>query len=193
MSDYLYTGPYNCPNLRVVIVNGKPCVGKSTFERLCAGIVGGAYCKQRSSIDRIKEIAKFAECYAFKMPKGRKLLSDLKKIFTEYNDLPTIDIFKTLNEWLGELRYYHVDNNPHVLFVDDREPAHIIHLKEELEKANVKVVTLLIRRPVYDEAATSNSSDENVFNYKYDYEIDNDGDLESLNEQAIRFINSIFS
>lgn len=161
--------------LRVVIVNGKPGCGKSTFEDMCAEILGYAYCKQRSTIDIIKEIAKTGGWKGEKDLKTRKFLSDLKQLFTEYNDLPSKDVMKYLDDWEYELARYNVGNNPHILFVDDREPKHIDKLKKELN-----AITLLIRRPGDEDMETSNDSDEFVFNYEYDYTILNEGDLDEL-------------
>jgi dephospho-CoA kinase len=174
--------------LRVVIVNGKPGVGKTTFENLCARVVGNAYCNKRSTVDKIKEIAANAGWDGVKDAAARKMLSDLKDIFTEYNDMPFNDILKFLDEWEAELVYYNVSHHPHILFVDDREPEHIDRLKKAL-----KATTLLIRRPDVEEEETSNHADENVFEYKYDWVINNNSDLTELYEEAKRFVNSIFS
>ena len=46
------------PGLRVVIVNGKPGVGKTFFQEICKDILRPAFCEQRSTVDKIKEIAK---------------------------------------------------------------------------------------------------------------------------------------
>jgi len=140
--------------LRVVIVNGRPGCGKTTFENICQGILGSQYCKSRSSIDKIKEIAKAGGWQGSKEPKDRKLLSDLKRVFTEYNDLPTLDIIKFLSSWESNLESFYVGGMPHILFVDVREPKNIAKLKEILN-----ATTLLIRRPGDDDIDTSNDSD----------------------------------
>ena len=86
------------------------------------------------------------------------------------------------------MAYYNVGDHPHILFVDDREPEHIEKLKNKLN-----ATTLLIRRPGDEEVETSNHADENVFNYEYDWTVNNDGDLTELYEEAKRFVNSLFS
>lgn len=174
--------------LRVVIVNGKPESGKTTFEKLAKEILGEAFCEQRSTVDRVKEIAIEIGWNGVKDSKGRKLLSDLKDICTEYNDMPVNDISQYLKTWEYELKYYGVENIPHVFFIDDREPEHIARLKEKFN-----AITLLIRRPGDEEIKTSNHADENVFNYEYDWVINNDGTLNDLHESAERFLNWIFS
>lgn len=174
--------------LRVVIVNGRPGVGKTVFESLCRNILGDAYCEQRSTVDKVKEIAKSAGWKGAKDLKDRKLLSDLKDLFTEYNDMPFEDVIRSLNRWEEELQFYGVGGHPHVFFIDDREPEHIERLKKALN-----ATTLLIRRPGDEEAETSNHADAQVFEYEYDWVINNDGTLNDLQASANSFLNWIFS
>ena len=174
--------------LRVVIVNGRPESGKTTFESLCEDIVGPAYCERRSTVDKIKELAKEAGWKGEKTPAARKMLSDLKDIFTQYNDMPFFDIVKYLNGWESDLAYYGVSSHPHILFVDDREPDHIYRLKQELD-----AITLLIRRPGDENLETSNHADEKVFEFDYDWVINNDGDIRDLRDRAQEFVNWLFS
>lgn len=174
--------------LRVVIVNGKPGVGKTTFEKLARDILGEAFCESRSTVDKVKEIAMHIGWNGVKDLKSRKLLSDLKDICTEYNDMPITDIVKWLNMWEADLRYYNVSDHPHVFFIDDREPEHIQRLKEKLN-----AITVLIRRPGDEDIETSNHADEKVFEYNYDWTIYNDGDIESFKNKTQAFLDWIFS
>jgi len=174
--------------LRVVIVNGMPESGKTTFENMCADILTPAFCRTRSTVDKIKEIAKEGGWTGTKNLEDRKFLSDLKDLFTDYNDMPFNDIIKFLKGWETDLEYYGVGSHKHVLFVDDREPEHIDRLKKELN-----AVTLLIEREEVANQIVSNHSDGNVYDYDYDYIIKNNGDLADLGEQALIFLNWIFS
>lgn len=174
--------------LRVVIVNGRPGVGKTVFESLCRNILGDAYCEQRSTVDKVKEIAKSAGWEGAKDLKDRKLLSDLKDLFTEYNDMPFEDVIRSLDRWEEELQFYGVGSHPHVFFIDDREPEHIERLKKALN-----ATTLLIRRPGDESTETSNHADAQVFEYEYDWVINNDGTLNDLQASANSFLNWIFS
>ena len=173
---------------RVVIVNGKPNSGKTTFELMCGEIIGEAYCERRSTIDKVKELAIEGGWNGTKEPKDRKFLSDLKRLFVEYNDMPTEDVCTFLRGWELDLQYWDVGTHPHILFVDDREPEHIETLKQRLGAR-----TLLIKRPDVDNEETSNESDANVDNYRYDYILMNDGDLDHLKAEANRFVNWLFS
>ena len=174
--------------LRVVIVNGKPGVGKTTFENLCKDIIGRAFVEQRSTVDKVKEIAAMGGWNGVKDLKSRELLSNLKDIFTKYNDMPFNDVCKSLQLWEDQLAYYQAGSHPHVFFIDDREPEHIQRLKEKLN-----AVTVLIRRPGDEDIETSNHADANVFSYWYDYTIDNNGTLEELREKVQEFLNWLFS
>ena len=176
--------------LKIVIVNGRPRAGKTTFESMCQQILGRAYCERRSTVDKIKEIATEGGWKGGKELKDRKFLSDLKDLFTEYNDMSLEDIVRFARGWEDDLAYYGVLNHPHVLFVDDREPEHIERLRRRF---NNQAITLLIRRPGDDEVETSNHADEGVFDYDYDYIIYNDGSIHKLYDEAQRFLNSIFS
>ena len=173
---------------RVVIVNGKPESGKTIFENICKEILGHAYCEQRSTVDKIKEIAREGGWNGKKELRDRKFLSDLKDLFTNYNDMPLRDVCNYLRGWEADLAYWEVGDHPHVLFVDDREPEHIERLKQELGAK-----TLLIKRPSVENQETSNHADANVDNYRYDYILMNDGDLAHLKAEAHRFVNWLFS
>ena len=173
---------------RIVIVNGHPGCGKTTFEEMCRDIIGDAYCAFRSTVDKIKELAAEGGWNGAKEPRDRKFLSDLKALFTEYNDMPLIDICNFLRGWEADLQYWEVSDHPHVLFVDDREPEHIERLKQKLG-----AVTLLIKRPESENQNFSNGSDANVNEYRYDYIVMNDKDIDNLQFEAKRFVNWLFS
>lgn len=174
--------------LRIVIVNGKPGVGKTTFENLCKDIIGRAFVDGRSTVDKVKEIAAMGGWNGIKDLKSRELLSNLKDIFTKYNDMPFNDVCRSLQLWEDQLAYYQAGSHPHIFFIDDREPEHIQRLKEKLD-----AVTVLIRRPGDEDIETSNHADKNVFNYNYDWVINNNGSLGDLEEETERFINWLFS
>lgn len=173
--------------LKIVIVNGAPGSGKTTFENFCQEIMDD-YCQMRSTVDLVKEIALFYTGWnGEKDLKSRKFLSDLKDLLTEFNDVPFNDIVRFKNVWEDELEMYDVKDHPHILLVDSREPEEIMRFKRELG-----AVTVLIRRASAEMAETSNHADANVLNCDYDYEIDNNGSLDELRAKAAEFLDLIF-
>lgn len=168
--------------ISVVIVNGLPGCGKTTFEEMC-GFILGPYYRRRSSVDKVKEIAEFCGWNGEKDLKARAFLSNLKKILTEFNDLPFKDISWHINEFQNELEYYCVDPSKGVIFIDIREPQEIERAKQEFN-----ATTLLIQRDSVAEQKTSNKSDANVNDYKYDYIVYNNGTYSELKEEAQKFL-----
>jgi len=173
--------------IKVVVVNGRPGVGKTEFERLCAeqcnffnrvdGFIPG-YCLRvdiTSTVDFVKEVARFCGWDGVKTLENRKFLSDLKDLLTKWNDVP----YKMIVE--------HVKNLPvsqdWILFVDCREPAEIQKLKERLN-----ATTVLIRRESVEYDEVSNHADSDVFCYNYDLTIFNNSDIIHLEDEARKFI-----
>ena len=180
--DYTFTKRPNS-GLKIVIVNGRPGSGKTTFEEFCREILGDPYCEMRSTIDKVKDIAYQIGWNGEKDARSRKFLSDLKDLCEEYNEMSTQDILFHINDWEEELIYYDVPERFHVFFIDDREPEHIEKLKQLLDAQ-----TLLIRRPGDEELETSNHADEKVFDYTYDFIIENHSDLDYFKQEAELFI-----
>ena len=85
-------------NLKIVIVNGMPGCGKTTFETYCKFHLG-AYCKIISTIDIIKQMARVGGWNGEKDPKSRKMLSDLKDLLTDWDDVPYKRVEKAVNEF----------------------------------------------------------------------------------------------
>ena len=174
--------------VKVVIVNGKPGVGKSEFERLCAGhcnlfnpMTGFSLGKRlwidiTSTVDFVKEIATECGWDGTKTLENRKFLSDLKDLLTKWNDVPYKMIINRAKSLPGP--------DDWIMFVDCREPAEIQKLKEGLN-----ATTVLIRRPGDEDTETANHADANVFNYEYDLTIENNSDIIDLSKKAKDFIN----
>lgn len=74
-----------------------------------------------------------------------------------------------------------LSGNWSVMFLHIREPNEI-----EKAKAVFSANTVLVRRDSVKHI-TSNMADENVYNYSYDYEINNNGTIDDLLSEAIRF------
>ncbi len=158
---------------QIVIINGTGGSGKDTFVEFCT-----KYGKimNFSSVDKVKEIAKYIGWNGGKSEKDRKFLSDLKRLTTNYNDFS----FESIKDAV----YQFENSNKEILFIHIREP-------EEIERAAnaFSAKTLLIKR-VGLENITTNYSDANVDNYPYDYIIENTT-LEELDHNALNFINQL--
>ena len=173
--------------VKVVVVNGRPGVGKTEFERLCAeqcnlsnrvdGFVPGYSLRVdiTSTVDFVKEVARFCGWDGVKTLENRKFLSDLKDLLTEWNDVP----YKMIVEHIKSLPV----SQDWLVFVDCREPAEIQKLKERLN-----ATTVLIRRESVESNEVSNHADAEVFNYTYDLLIENNCDIIELENKAKRFI-----
>lgn len=176
--------------VKVVVVNGRPGCGKTTFEQICRN-----FCATNSvhfqgerttlvvitsTVDFVKKIAVSCGWDGTKTPENRKFLSDLKALLTSWNDLPYKEI-QTEAHRLDKWGCY--KNYDWILFVDCREPEEIQKLKERLN-----ATTVLIRRPDVEENETSNRSDAEVFSYDYDLTIFNNSDIINLENEAKKFI-----
>lgn len=173
-------------NKQIFIINGSAGHGKDTFVEMISDdfwekCVVGNY----SSVSKVKEIAKMIGWNGHKTERDRKFLSDLKRLTTEYNDMPLNDMKKFVDNFMT----YNI-NFPRVCFLHIREPKEIAKAVNEFKEYNAK--TILIKRDS-ERHITSNMADENVFNYDYDIVVDNDGTLEDFREKAKCFFEDFLS
>ena len=160
-------------NKYIFITNGMARSGKDTFAALMNELVPT---KKYSSIDYIKYIAKLCGWNGQKDEKSRKFLSDLKVLTSQFNDL-------SFNEIQEEIKKFNNDNIYKVLLVDIREPQEI----ERLCETNNSIKTILIRRDSVKNI-TSNMADAGVFNYNYDFVIENNGTIDELKSNVEKFV-----
>ena len=157
----------------IFITNGTGGCGKDTFANFVGEFVST---KKISSVDFVKKIAN--DCGwdgRKKTEQDRKFLSDLKCLLSEYNDLP----FRKVKE---QVLNFWAQNRYQVLFIDIREPIEI-----ERAKRLFNAQTILIENNRVDRIIT-NEADANVYNYNYDFIIENNGTLEELREKAYKFV-----
>lgn len=175
--------------VKVVVVNGRPESGKTTFELKCKELCGASttfwfeenkrtVVDTISTVDFVKQIATECGWNGVKTPENRKFLSDLKDLLTKWNDVPFQKILDHISymEEFGSVYDW-------ILFVDCREPEEIQKLKERLN-----ATTVLVRRLGDKVAKTSNHADANVFDYEYDYIVKNYGDISDLVVECINFL-----
>ncbi|MCL2004273.1 MAG: hypothetical protein FWG72_09775 [Oscillospiraceae bacterium] len=156
-----------------VVINGKPESGK---DALCDAVVRQGRARKISSIDPIAAIAKQGGWDGVKDARSRKLLSDLKRIFAEYNDLPTQYLLQEYRRFLG--------SEDEVLFVHIRERDQIEAFKTA---AAGPCVTLLIRRPG-SSGKMGNPSDDEVNLVHYDVTFENDQPLADAEKAFCKLI-----
>lgn len=174
---------------KIFIINGSTRGGKDTFVRLVTTELNDINKRFHTvinfdSVGRLKvfesEINRNVEETKNKTERYRKFLSDLKKLTDEYCDLSFEDIYDTVRDFKSD------DNDAIALFIHIREPKNIERAVKELDAK-----TILIENKNSKVIAT-NESDKNIFNYTYDYVIDNSGRLEELREKVINFVQEAF-
>lgn len=165
-------------NKLVIVFNGKGGVGKDT---LCDALAEQYKVINISAVDPIKEIAARYGWQGEKTPKARRFLAELKRVFVEYNDLPT--------RYLLE-RYRAFEASDHeILCVHIREA-------EEIDKFRAGVslphVALLVRRREIDAMAShGNAADDGVNHYPYDVIFDNDLPVEESKKAFCALIETV--
>lgn len=153
--------------MKIYIVNGKPCSGKSTFEEQ-VWLKNTSNVFITSTIDPIKDIARNAGWNGKKDEISRKKLSDLKDFFTDWLDT-SFNYINTQAQYCKAREGW--QKGEMIMFVDCREPEEIARLKEELSN-QYYVKTLLIKSNHSINA--NNHADQEVENYNYDIIINND-------------------
>lgn len=160
----------------VIVINGQGGVGKDT---LCA-FAGQRYRVDNiSSITPIKEIAATFGWRGEKTPEARKFLSDLKRAFTDYNDLPTRYLTAEYRRFLA--------SEDELLFVHIREGSEIDKFKKAVDG---DCVTLLILRDL-GRVSYGNASDDQVAQYPYDYRYWNNRPLAEAEEDFLTFLDGL--
>ena len=168
-------------NKQIFVINGFGGVGKDTFVELVSVELNDRLKRFHtvvnfSSIDKEKEIAREIGWDGRKTEKDRKFLSDLKSLTRDYCDMPFQSMKNKIKEFLES-------EEGQVLFLHIREPEEI---KRVVNEFGAKTI-LIVRDSVTQ--ITSNTSDKNVFDYHYDFIVDNNGTIEELQEKAKQFVN----
>lgn len=169
---------------QIFIINGFGGVGKDTFVSYVTTELNDKVKRFNtvvnfSSVDKIKEIAREIGWNGGKTEKDRKFLSDLKVLAGNYNDMP----FQSLRDKVDDFKTE--DSKSILLFLHIREPEEISRAVKEFSAK-----TILMKRESV-EHIISNVSDKNVFDYKYDYVIENNGDKRELYETAKSFLKEV--
>lgn len=183
---------------KVVIINGKPQSGKDTFCKYAQG-----YCDDDesantliiSSVDPLKEMLTQLGWDGTKTDKIRDMLMDMKQLWIQNQDGPTMFLFNNILEF-----HKACTGEDNIVFVHIREPEEIKKLVNALtgfESMGIDVISLLVIRKGGEDtpnqpAETRRSDDEALINsYGYDVTINNDEDLIKLQELAAEFVDKL--
>lgn len=167
--------------MQVVVINGMPTAGKDQFVKYCQKYL--LWCGNFSTVDFVKQAAAFCGWDGTKTPENRAFLSNLKDLLTQWGDVPFKKVEQAILKYESEARMYDFDSDDVLCFIHCREPWEI---QKFVDRLGAK--TLLIRRPEVENKNQSNHADAEVFNYQYDYTIDNDGTLWDLEKKAANFV-----
>jgi guanylate kinase len=161
----------------IIILNGSGGCGKDTFVDLCRKAYPLSIW-HISTITPIKEAAEILGWDGTKTEENRKFLSDLKDMATNLFDAS----YNYIKNKIEHAKTYNVE----VVFIDCREPEEIQRLKTDFG-----AITLLIDASARRPDITSNHADANVYKYRYDITIKNNGTMEEFNEKAKEFMKYI--
>lgn len=171
--------------MKILIINGKPRTGKTTFCKAATQKCGLVY--YYSTIDEVKRLAELIGWDRQKDAKGRKFLSNLKDILTEYTDLPHQHLIKQIQQHCEKYKNTPEIINNLIFLIESREPDDIDRWRKE---HNAKAI-LIKNNSELDNQVWSNHADDEVFDCIYDYIIENDEPLEEWEETAAWFIREI--
>jgi hypothetical protein len=173
-------------NMKVIIINGTATTGKDKFVKLFKNETTYRV-KNYSSVDKVKSVAEIAFGWNGKKDnKSRKLLSDIKRAWSEFNDGPTNDIIKKIEIDLNYCLENDKKINNNIYFLHIREPHEIEKMKNIYGN---NCITVLIRKDVGD--IPDNNSDKNVEDFEYDYIYENNGGIDNLKECVLDLYNKI--
>ena len=170
-------------NKQIFVINGSGGVGKDTFVELVSVELNDILKRFHtvvnfSSVDRVKEIAREIGWDGKKTEKDRKFLSDLKVLSSNYCDMPFQSMKNKIEEFIRS-------DEGQILFLHIREPEEIERVVREFDAKTL----LIVRDSVMH--ITSNMADKNVFDYSYDFVIENKGTIEELKDKARQFANEV--
>ena len=160
---------------QIIVINGQGGVGKDTFINILNK--KGLKITNVSSVDGVKELARMVGWDGAKEDRDRKFLSDLKILTTNYCGFSENYLVKKAKEFLES------DND--LMFVHIREPFCI---QEFLNKFTTAKTLLIKIKDIYN---YGNMADDGVFDFNYDYVVENYGTLDELEIMATQFVNDI--
>ena len=175
--------------IKVLIMNGPAESGKDTVAEFIKEVLLDWKIKQYSSIDYVKEVAKKNFNWdSIKDTAGRNLLSAMKQIMIEYNDLPTKKIIAKIEESI----IFEID----LLVVDIREKDEIQKLVDYCKNNNIQCNTCRVHNTSsemnVENSDLSVSGDKMYGKFDYCLHIYNNGSLYELKNKVQRVFNDLY-
>lgn len=172
----------------VIIINGKGGSGKDT---ICDILNKHYHTKRISTITKVKQVARLMFGWkGEKSLKGRKFLSDLKDLWTDYNDGPFIYAINEFQKFAEKP----VAAYNEILIIHVREPSEIKKIKDRIDFiGTVPCVTLLIKSPRTENVEYGNEADDLVNKYPYDFRYANVAPLNEVDEDFMGFFHKFIA
>jgi len=169
--------------MKIIVINGSARSGKDQFANFIKKY--HKKCVNWSTIDKVKKVSKRNfDWDGKKTDDARKFLSEMKRIWSEYNNGPFNDVVEKIDKHNKKLDKK--EKKDFIYFIHCREPHEI---QKFLDKYGNECLTLLLRRD--DREVPDNYSDKNVDNFDYNYVIENKGNKKDLEQEAVKFLKKI--
>ena len=169
--------------MRIIILNGSAKSGKDQFAKFCKKHHNE--CVNWSTIDKVKKIAKRNFGWDDKKTdEARLFLSEIKRVWSEFNNGPFEDMIKKIDNHYSKLD--EKEKDVFLYFIHCREPHEI---QKFVDKYKEYCITGLLERN--DREVPNNNSDRNVANFNYNFKLENNGNKKDLENHAIKFIEII--
>lgn len=173
---------------KVVIVNGKPRVGKDTSVQFMRGILKeyGIRTEEFSAITPILVMLERAGIdISSKTPEDRALLAEMKAALEKHSKYPTKECLSAC------FRLFEITGSfDAVMFIYMREPECIAYMRQWIEAAGHEAITIVVESN-RAENVTSNSADTGVYGMDYDAKLSNHSTLPILNANCRCLLHSL--
>ena len=186
-------------NINVVIINGSGGSGKSTFCNMCCDYAISKYhsiAHELSTVEWVKDVAKFCGWNEAKEEKDRAFLHAIKMALEDWNNSPNTTVTDKIAEYYYNTKEHLDYVNNFLFFVNIREKDSMDKFVAALAQKNLPEEIKLLKLLVINNnvpLVNGNDGDKNVFEINYDCVIKNNQGLEELRYQARRFVDDIFS
>lgn len=165
---------------KIVVINGYPQVGKSTFVSMCYDINKDVI--ELSMVDSVKKVATYAGWNGRKDEKGRKFLAAIKQAMMEYDEGPRKAIDRYILSHPGKICFINARNPEDIQYFVNKYNAVTLYIALTLNVGGGQVY-------YSNEEDMIAALDE----YDYDYIVWNRKIPEEYKEQAKKFMEWIDS